>query len=315
MIKKLFFTAALLVPALAYGADPSANLPIQIVPASAVPAPAQAAGFTTLIINDNFQSAGFASTSTWLDCNDGTTPPANPLYWRAWVGFGTNINGPCSAITQATDPVGGQPALRIHWQDSYLGPDGSGKQTVVETVDSAGNGRQTPQGFYAEVVARTDIATGGPPNSWMDLWSGTVNSHYEIDGFEEGAIGGGGSNIHNNENGINSCLNPSGSVCGFLSVDVTQYHTYAWRQTSAGTDIVFCVYLDGSKWGCGSISPTSAELAGGPAYNMWHQFATGGAGGLGNGSTGKNTFIKSFKVWSCAGLNSSNLCHSSSNNP
>jgi hypothetical protein len=115
MIKKLFFTAALLVPGLAYGADPSANLPIQIVPAAAVPAAAQAAGFTTLIINDNFQDPSFASASAWLDC----AGASSPKWWRAWVGFGS-IDGPCGAITQAVDPQNGQLALRLHWQDSYF---------------------------------------------------------------------------------------------------------------------------------------------------------------------------------------------------
>ncbi len=310
MIKKLFFTAALLVPGLAYGADPSANLPIQIVPAAAVPAAAQAAGFNTLIINDNFQDPSFANPATWYDC----AGASSPLYWRAWVGFGTNFDAPCNAVSQATDPLIGQPALRAHWQDSYYN---SVPVTTLQTTDSSGNGRQTPPGFYLEVVARTDLATGGSPKAWMDLWSYTTNgSSYEIDGFEESGRGGTFA-IHNNENPPGSCANPGASPpCAPASVDVSQYHTYAWRQTSAGTDIVFCAYIDGTPYGCNSIRPTSAELASGPGHTMVHQFGIDATSNpLGNGNTGKNTWIKSVKVWSCAAVNSGALCRSSSNNP
>jgi hypothetical protein len=314
MIKKLFFTAALLVPGLAYGADPTANLPIQIVPAAAVPAAAQAAGFNNLIINDNFQSAAFANTATWLDCNDGSTPPSSPLYYRAWIGFGMGLSGPCSAITQTTDPIDGQLSVRLHWQDSYIG---AASALTIQTTDNSGNGRQTPPGFYLEVVARTDNATGGSPKPWMGLWSYTTNGgSYELDGSEESGSGVTFA-IHNNENRFNNCANPSAG-CAPASVDVTKYHTYAWRQTSAGTDIVFCAYIDGVLYGCNTINPTAAELASGSGFTMVHQFEItmpGGGTPLGNGSTGKNAFIRSAKVWSCAGINSGALCRSSSNNP
>jgi hypothetical protein len=322
MIKKLFFTAALLVPGLAYGADPSANLPIQIVPASAVPAAAQAAGFTKLIISDNFQDPSFANTANWLDC----AGASSPTWWRAWIGF-SSYDGPCAAVTQAVDSAnGGQPALRLHWQDSYFSGSAPGPAHValIQTTDSAGNGRQTPPGFYMEVVARTDRAVvSGLAQAWIQAWSLTAATGvgYEIDGMEE--CGGGNcvsGNIHNN-NGFNSCAY-NGSIgcfgcppvqgCGF---DITQYHTYAWRQTSAGTDIVFCDYIDGSLEGCSSIQPTSTELAG---LAMVHQLGVGVSSTntpLGNGSAGKNMWVKSVKVWSCAAVNSGALCNSSTNNP
>ena len=178
MIKKLFFTAALLAPGLAYGADPSANLPIQIVPASAVPAPAQAAGFNNLIINDNFQDPSFANTANWLDC----AGAGSPKWWRAWVGFGS-IDGPCSAITQATDPNGGQLALRLHWQDSYFsGNNGHGHNLPIQTTDNNGNGRRTPLGFYIEVRARSTSPQTVAPG--MGTWSYTeMAALTEIDGL------------------------------------------------------------------------------------------------------------------------------------
>jgi hypothetical protein len=208
--------------------------------------------------------------------------------------------------------------MKIHWEDSYLGGGGAGV-SLIATSDNNGNGpRLTPRGFYLEVVARTDLA-GGYPTPWMDLWSygnnNTATGDYEIDGFEESGINGSTCNIHNNENGFNSACGPTATV------DVSQYHTYAWRQTSAGTDLVFCAWIgnaDGTNMvqqGCGSILPTSAQLN--PGAPTVHQFDVGANGPqqrLNNGSVGKNAWLKSVKVWSCS-TDPNNVCNSSSNNP
>jgi hypothetical protein len=65
MKKKLFFAAMLVAPSLAYSAD----LTVQVVPAAsspAVPAGAQAAGFTTLAANYDFTQP---LPSNWLGCS------------------------------------------------------------------------------------------------------------------------------------------------------------------------------------------------------------------------------------------------------
>ena len=66
MIIRLFFIAwALLLPCVAFGGDPSAYLPVQVVPAgtttstqcpSVAPAEAQRAGFTTMVFCQDFRS-------------------------------------------------------------------------------------------------------------------------------------------------------------------------------------------------------------------------------------------------------------------
>src|SRR6516165_10414332 len=121
MIKKLLFSAALLAPGVASAGTPSATLPGQIVPAGSVPAPAAAAGFTTTVLDYDFSQPFYANTANWLDCAGATTPQ----WWYAWVGFGAGPWGaPCSAISQATDPSSGLPALHMIWQDSYYNTTG-----------------------------------------------------------------------------------------------------------------------------------------------------------------------------------------------
>src|ERR1700730_18026778 len=104
MIKQLFFMAALLVPGLAYGGNPSADLQVQIVPAGSppVPAAAQAANFTTLALNSDFTSAFYANRAHWLDCAGAT----NPIWYNVVYGVGP---APCSNYAIIQDPVyGGQ---------------------------------------------------------------------------------------------------------------------------------------------------------------------------------------------------------------
>ncbi len=281
-----------------------------------VPAPAAAAGFNTLIINDDFSSSTFGNPVTnWLDCNDGSTPPASPLYYRAWVGFGTNIDAPCSAITQAADPLNGQLALHLHWQDSYFtGNNGHAHGIPVQTTDGAGNGRRTPMGFYIEFVARSATQTGSFPG--IDVWSYTHTNtdSYEIDGAEEAGATNMSFAIHNNDLANGSCADPNSSPpCAGAVVNITQYHTYAWRQTSAGSDIVFCAYVDGTLYGCNSISPVNAQLT--SLQDMVHQMLIFVPGNYSTAGRTKEMYIKSMKVWSCAGVNSGNHCLSASNNP
>jgi len=300
------------ITASAFGPDLASFQGAQV---GAVPAVAAVAGFNQLIINDDFQSATFANPATWLDCNDGGTPPASPLYYRAWVGFGQNIDAPCSAITQAADPLNGQLALHLHWQDSYFtGNNGHAHGIPVQTTDSAGNGRRTPMGFYIEFVARSATQTGSFPG--IDVWSYTHTNtdSYEIDGAEEAGASNMSFAIHNNDLANGSCADPGSSPpCAGAVVNITQYHTYAWRETSAGSDIVFCAYVDGTLYGCNSISPVSAQLS--SLQDMVHQMLIFVPGNYITAGRTKEMYIKSMKVWSCAGVNSGNHCLSASNNP
>ena len=111
MIKKLLFTAALLVPGLAYGQNPSTNLSAQVVPAGSdpiacdigpaytgsIPAPAQAMGYTHCAANYNFTNSYFTTVSNWLACtDDGTT---FHLFWLKPL----NASVPCNRVNMISD--------------------------------------------------------------------------------------------------------------------------------------------------------------------------------------------------------------------
>ena len=89
MIKGLFFTAALLMPSLAYAGNPSANLSVQVVPAGVqvAPAGAQAAGYTTLAFHSDFTQPFYTNLSNWLDCAGATSPQ-----W--WIAGGNGHSPP-----------------------------------------------------------------------------------------------------------------------------------------------------------------------------------------------------------------------------
>jgi hypothetical protein len=311
MIKKLFFMAALLVPGLANGADPSATLPVQIVPSQAIPAGAQRAGFTTLAFSSDFTQPFYATQSNWLDC----AGASSPQWYRAWIGFGTSLNAPCSATTQQFDSVAGGPVLQIHWQDSYY----TGLQverTVIQTVNNSGTGNRIPPNAYFEVIARYDVPA---TNTTMDLWSYTVDSSIEWDGIEAwfppNFGGDAAATYHNNAGATNTMWNgfPPTFGSGF---DYTQYHTYAWRVTSDGSTAGFwCMYIDNVQQGCQNWGATAGQLAG---VDQTMQLL-GGMSCRGTpvpcSPSGVNVWVKSVRVFSCAGVNSGAKCFTASPNP
>jgi hypothetical protein len=313
MIKKLFFTAALLVPGLANGADPSATLPVQIVPSGspqAIPAGAQAAGFTTLALEADFSQPFYATQSNWLDCAGAT----HPQWYRAWMGFGSSIAAPCSATSQQVDPLTGKNALQIHWQDSYYNPSVLVNGAVIQTVDDSGNGLRIPPNAYFEVVARDDVPT---TNGTMGLWSYTADgTSIEWDGIEIWtAVNDASTCIHNNAAGIADCIWHGTPTTG--AVDFTQYHTFAWRVTSDGATAGFwCMYIDNVSQGCSNWHATAGELAGiDTTLQLLESMSCRGPAAPCNNGFGINAWIKSVRVFSCAGVNSGAKCFTSNPNP
>jgi hypothetical protein len=311
--------ALAMLPALAYAV--TANLTLHVTGTGTIPAPAQAAGFTTLALNEDFSQPFYATRSNWLDCAGATSP----LWYRAWMGFTGSTDPPCSSISQEIDPLTSQPALRMHYQGSYftVAVPGVANQGPLQTVDNSGNGRRIPPNAYFEVEARYDNIS--PYIQW-DIWSYTTNgTSIEWDGIE--TWGGGidaGSCVHNNEipeNGGNyirciwDTVVPASGTPTF-----EQYHKYAWRVTQSGTinDGFWCAYIDGISNGCITWLPTANEATGIDQTLIFlfgrHCRGTDTATCTAAlASYSGNMWIKSAKVYSCAGINSGAKCFTSAN--
>jgi len=186
MKKTLFLAAMLLAPSLAYSAD----LTVQVVPAAsspAVPAGAQAAGFTKLAADYDFSRSLYATQSNWLDC----TGSNDSLPWHAGEpGIGPNSQVACN-INQGTDPSTGDTVMHLQYLTSYGSGIGSGQTRwmgMQTKNQNDGYVNVSFNNFYIESVYRLgalngDNASGqldGPSGVW--LWNqGSGSAALELD--------------------------------------------------------------------------------------------------------------------------------------
>jgi hypothetical protein len=294
MIKKLFFVAALLMPSLACGGDPTANLPVQIIPAGsdpAVPAPAAAAGFTTLALDADFTSPAYSNPATWLaEC--GASPGAQNTIWHLIFNeqeHAAVAGAPCDRAIITTD--GGSQVLDVQWRPSDFSccsytlisldwPAGEWGEGPSGPGGAAGgpNGTGLPQQGYVELTFRIPAAGFGgftrdslPFDWWQDQCNGCAipASHApEVDFFE----------IHSSSfDGTSAQLlqgNP-GFQTNAYNLSVTQYHTLGVLMTNNGVDTTStCSYLDGSST---------------PVNNTCVQFS--------RAPTGLGEFYKNIAMW------------------
>jgi hypothetical protein len=325
MIKKLFFIAALLMPGLAYAGNPSANLPVQIVPPQSgppVPAPAAAAGFTQLAINSDFSLPKYATLGNWLDCA-GANPPE---WWQGWIGVEYGSHVPCNStyIGQVSDDPGVPgtgPVLHMHWDNALWQGYPNIVGNMIETTDTAAhvNPGKYFTFFYEEITAR---AGNLGLNNGYNLWNTGADGHsIEFDGLEVSS-GGTDANacVHNNVSGTVPCTFYASYPANHRGIDYTQYHTYAWRITSDGsTDAQWCTYIDNVKDTCVGISPAAGQIAGDITVATVPQLIVGNRGVNGPPpSVIGDMYVKSVKVWTCPAWSPGNPlahCYSSSPNP
>jgi hypothetical protein len=189
MIKKLIFTAALLVPSLAYGQNPSADLSVQVTPAGSgppnsitcaigpnytgsIPAQASAAGYTTCAANYDFTNASVynnANMSTWLSCPDS----GNAGFQFYCTRPGSSVFPPLSDFQIVTDtvsgPTGSFQALQIMFTpaDQASGVGGTQMTTWTAVCPSGCPGSYFPSGNYAEYVARNPASTFNNPATYI----------------------------------------------------------------------------------------------------------------------------------------------------
>jgi hypothetical protein len=296
MIKNLVFTAALLVPGLAYAGTPSVTLSGQIVPAAsppAAPAPAQAAGFTTCVICMDFtQPSGgvwvdgqapagvnAAQTNTWLDC----AGASNPILFQ---GINGGVFGPCPTITTDSD---GTQVLQVDLPaGTSTSGNGAGNGLELGVLSRTNLGRLgafLSTNLYVETLYRMPIfpAYTGTPNGVVSgTWLGGPNgapsaqgqwNFLEFDGNE--IVGDPSSGV-----GYASCTHgwytngtfwnfgtpgctwyqafPSGWPAGGI---VSNYIATGMRTASDGsTAIGKCMWINTTFGGCTNTSVDNVNL-------------------------------------------------------
>lgn len=309
-------------------------------PAGGIPAPAMSAGFTTLAINSDFTDAAHTNIANWLSCSSGPawTNPSSPEWFQGWVtvGNGTPCNVSPAPYSVVTDPVYGNQAFKIHWQDSYKASSDI-FINQIESINLTNDGGKFFTFFFADVVARassqTVSANGGGCNSTpgacsvtTDIWStgvfgqgGTSGGKLgtgvnEYDGIEWYGVANSSMFSHNNDSGsVPSIYNSQGIPPGFSSWDWTQYHRYTWRLTGASNgsgDIQFCAWLEQTPGvsglvsiGCVGIGATASQRAGnniGTALILQSGLGFGCVHGeCTSPSISYDTYFKSAKVYVC----------------
>jgi len=255
VIKELFFTAALLVPSLAYAGNPSASLSVQVIPAGSAPAGAQAAGYSTLAFHSDFTQPFYSNLSNWLDCAGAASPQ-----W--WIGGGNGQSPPpCSRISMIND--GGMQVMDMRFTAADAGSLG----TVLTTLNALGQrysqGVDFPNGAYWQATFR--VLPNGLNNnpfgtliaawwSWSDTGQSSGTAFQERDFLEEYGTG-----CCHNDAGLVEWNAPSGQtnvlLAGFgqpeYQIDPTVYHTIAARVTQDGrTNEAMCLYIDGVLQNC-----------------------------------------------------------------
>lgn len=329
MIKKVFFTAALLVTCIAYGTDPSASLSAQVAAPGlrpTVPASAAAAGFTTLALNSDFTQQ---LPSNWLggcpvagngaDVTPFNTDDKRHTWWlNIWW---ANTHEPCNTV-QVQDPTFGGLVLDMPWEvDSNAAKIGtqlqSQAQDGVTSIDF-------PPNMYLEYTVRVtplgDRSHG--PLAALNTWSAnagvrfTEAAGYEVDVSETSGnfLPGYDAAIHNWGGGTSAftwCQFNCGAPRPDLSqFDWGQYHTWGARLTSDGTSAaVMCSYIDNVFIGCQDMHPVASF--GPDKYGHWgnnftqrlflilvHACEPWNHACLPNG-TKQHMYVKSVRVWSC----------------
>jgi hypothetical protein len=316
MFKKVLLAGALLAPVLAYGASPSTDLSVQIVPAisptspspptssngiacavgpnytGSVPAGASAAGFTTCAANFDFTQSFFATMSNWLDC----AGASSPMWWL-------NSSGQdCSDFIMTTDQ--GVQVLDFHLpQGQTLGSDGFlALNTATSNYSTAS--LTIPQGKYYEVTFRvlSATATGGPGgNIIADAWSwccagGGTPPFVEYDFIEmyssnPGQDGAGTGPWNGGGWSWNGSLSQVGNQPGY---NPAVYNTYGIRVTTDGNGkYAECTYLNNNFVGC----QTATAL---PSAEEAHNFLSLWGSPVGASVTG-DTYWQSIRVWECSG--------------
>ena len=339
MIKKLFYIAALLLPGLAYGGSPSADLSVQVVPSGAgiacdvgpnyagsVPAPAQAAGFTHCALNADFTSAAFSNPNTWLaECGAG--PTSNSTYFR--LIFADQVHGavtpaPCNRALMINDngvtvlDPQVRPSDFTNNSYTYLAVDWPSSEWGAVGLSGPGlpaggpNGTGLPDTQYVEIVFRT------PPSSWQGFTGDSSVMDFWLD--ECNGCGGIGNNGYTStqppepeidffETHSAYFSNGQMRLVGFgtcptdgsscANADVYNYHTYGFLTTSDGVTNLSQCLYIDNVLSNCSQRSDYTRYTHGKVLAWWLSPASCFGNGFGCLNVNFDTYIKSIRLWEC----------------
>jgi hypothetical protein len=275
-IKRSLLAAALIWPCIAYGADPSADISVTVVPIGSVPtpAPAAAAGFTTLALNSDFSQPQPAG---WFGCL-GSGP--GHIWYQANEGGDSGTPVPCSTtggtsrFNLVTDPAIGKQVFNL----TFLPSDISANRhyTTIQTVDDSTlpplHGVAFPSNYYMEATYRIkntpDVPRMKMGGVWWAFWQGGEGTPpgsrwptLEVDHPEQHSewpelLGWAAINW---KTGSGGGYFPESDVDNGL--DSTAYHTFGVRSTTDGSNLALCSYVDGVQRGCNTFSLDSGQYS------------------------------------------------------
>ena len=271
----LFFGAILLLPCLAYGADPDPALSAKASFIPAVPPAAAAAGFRTLALNTDFSQP---QPPGWFGCLG--SGPGHTWYQGIQAGdFGTPVpcstSGGTSRFNLVTDPSINEQVLDLTFLPGDI--DFNRHYTTIQTVDDSTlppvHGIVFPSSYYMEATYRVQSVPAVPREeiggTWWGFWQagegvnppgGRWNTleidHPEQHGEWPQLLGWAVLNWYTRSDGG---YFPYSDVDDAL--DSTAYHTFGVRSTTDGTSMALCSYVDGMQRDCSSFSLNSALYA------------------------------------------------------
>jgi hypothetical protein len=261
MVKTPSVMAALLVLVpVAYAGNPSADLSVQVVPpAPAVPAPAAAAGFSTLALNADFTSSAYSNPATFVsECGATAT--------QRWHWTYPYNSGPlnCNDISVVSD--GSLPqVLHVKFPPNEWSTASNHQQGIFQ-FPSIGYTNNPPCVIvapcypietYVEIMYRTSSSSWAQSNGvagYIDVYP--LGRGFRADGSfpPNDAFEADMAEVYN---GMRSTANFGGGFGGIVNgqqhygpvtywnMDLTQYHKLGFLVTSDGaTSAIKCTYLD-----------------------------------------------------------------------
>jgi hypothetical protein len=331
MIKSIFLTAALLAPSLAYGQNPSADLPVQVVSAGSdptVPAPAVAAGFTDHVLSADFSQSSYSDITTWVNgCGASSTPP---FWWFGYWGESgqqPHQGAPCSRIIMENDPSIGKQVLHLQYlsSDSAVGSNPNNQILTLTWPAPPFNGppvNYLPIEYYMEITFRQSEAgltqSHQINNQRFYLGPSGFNSpscYFGPDNFEILTNSNSDSGwVYGDCAGFgpatSDCVSTGQQWCGTppegLAKDLTQYHTCGTLFTSDGTTQMYmCAFVDGVNTTNGCPGPYRPAFTAPLANHQYIMINGRGTDSLdrANGSVTVNEdiYIQRIDIWVCPG--------------